>query len=999
MKSLLIILFIITVGTLGWYYYAHYSIIPTYQKKLSTMVHTRFNEINSYLDQQEKYAVQLSQDKAILDALENSPSKRILPILNAYQENMDFKNILLTDKNGKIAFSTTKKDLVETDLKNHTHSSLGKSYQRAMMTLTHDFSQFNFNELLEQPALFITIPLLKEKKYIGTLAYQLDQEKIYRIANQYIGLGKTGEIVLARREGDSLLFVSPTRNDPDIAFKKRPLFTNHPVAIQASVLGQDGSGRSTDYRGKQIVGAWKLIPKIEWGMIVKIDIDEAAESTFIFYTLFLFFLMLFLITLLINLCLFWRQIHHRMIHFHSHLRVPSLIKNPIFILLLIFLGLALKNSFQCKSKKSSTIQKATQQALSNNEKNSENIAKLLEKIAFTGESISKDLHTDYLKKDDIATRIARDLSENNIISEITVIYAPNGYQDKKNIYLKSTTSKEIDREHIFETKWYTQAQEKKVAWIINPIKDAADKPTCTYARALFNNNNEPIGALAITFCLRSIINSIEQSSIGQTGYSFITTDDGTFIFHPISTLVSQEITFLQFAQSQGNAELASIAQQTLNGKPLTKSYKSQTGQEYYRITTQSITPNQWIIGTIFSESEVGLSAQKIRHYYFWILLWFIIALLLCVSLFFTYAFISELAYIGLINLILLLGMMTAWYIITITHSINRESITIITDESSLDKFLNDLNEEAVRKHEPKPIKIPCGLLLYTLNITDSDHIEISGYLWTKYNTTKHKDITRGIDILQSTRMAIGKPLTSITGTIETETWTTQGVLSQEQQNTEYPFDQQKLRIVLEHRDLEKNIILTPDLTGYKTVSPESMAGLDKDFSISGFTVEQTFFEYKQFSPEANFGFKEYGKVTDHFQLVYNVVLSRNLLNPFVLYILPLLVILFSLFCTLLIASRRTDPFSMLGPYTGLFFSMIVLQRSLREQHPSGSTLYMEYAFFYTYITIILLILHTILNHFYKHKITYQNKVFHIMKLLFWPFQLITWLITTLVVFY
>jgi hypothetical protein len=178
-----------------------------------------------------------------------------------------------------------------------------------------------------------------------------------------------------------------------------------------------------------------------------------------------------------------------------------------------------------------------------------------------------------------------------------------------------------------------------------------------------------------------------------------------------------------------------------------------------------------------------------------------------------------------------------------------------------------------------------------------------------------------------------------------------------------------------------------------------MPGLDKEFSISGFTVEQTFFEYKKFSPEANFGFKEYGKVTDHFQLVYNVVLNRNLLNPFVLYILPLLVILFSLFCTLLISSRRTDPFSMLGAYTGLFFSMIVLQRSLREQHPSGSTLYMEYAFFYTYITIILLTLHTILNHFYKHKTTYQIKILHLMKLLFWPFQFITWLITTLVVFY
>ena len=999
LKALLLAVGIMTCGIFGWYYYKQYSIIPTYQRNFSTIAHQRFYEIESYLTQQENYAIEISQDEAIIDALRNNSVRKLSPIVSTYQEKMDFENILLTDKNGKIIFSTTAKNIVGTDLKNYTNSSLGKSYQRAMMTLTHDFSHFNFNELLERSALFITIPILKEKKYIGALSYQLDQEKIYRITHQYIGLGKTGEVVLATREGNDIVFVSPTRNDPDIAFKKRALFTHQPITIQASVLGKDGAGTGIDYRGKKIVGAWKFIPKLDWGMIVKIDIDEVVESTRIFYHAFLFFLMLFALILMLNICLFWRHVHATVVKIHRAIPVPSLLKNPLFIVLLIFLGLGIKTTVECLWKKSYTIGKATQQARENNQKSSENITKLLEKIAFTAQSIAKDLNTNYLKKDDISTRIERDLSENNMITTITVAYAPYGYDDKTQLHVQSTAPDTLDIEHMFDTKWYTQAQEKHATWLINPLKEITDTPTCTYACTFFNGTKEPIGAIAITFSLGSIISSIEANTIGQTGYSFITTEDGTFVFHPVSALVFDQITFLQFAQSQGNAELASIAQHMVNGTQVNESYTSHIGQERYHITTETIAANKWIIGTIFSENEVSLSAQKIRHYYFWILLWFIIALLLCATLFFTGVFISEKVYIALINIILLAALMTAWYIITITYTINRESITMITDESSLDKFLNDLNEEAERKHEPKPIKIPCGLLLYTLNITDSDHIEISGYLWSKYNTTKHTEITRGIDILQSTRIAMGKPLTSIAGNWETETWTVQGLLSQDQQNTEYPFDQQQLRIVLEHRDLEKNIILTPDLTAYKKVSPESMPGLDKEFSISGFTVEQAFFEYKKFIPEANFGFKEYGKVTDHFQLVYNVILSRNLLNPFVLYILPLLVILFSLFCTLLISSRRTDPFSMLGAYTGLFFSMIVLQRSLREQHPSGSTLYMEYAFFYTYITIILLTLHTILNHFYKHKTTYQIKILHLMKVLFWPFQFITWLITTLVVFY
>ena len=999
MISLSLIFLIITYGIFGWYYYTHFSIIPSYEKKFSTVLNDRATQIQTYLNEQEKYALQLSQEELIISALHNSSSQKsdkLTHILTAHKETMGFKNILLVDKHGTIIFSTTKKDIVDTNLTEYTNSSLGKSYERATMALTDDFSNFNFNELLEEPALFITIPILKEKKYIGTVSYQLDEEKIYRIANQYIGLGKTGEVTLGKKEGHYVVFVAPTRNDPDIAFKRRMLFTHPPLAIQAGTLGQEGSGTAIDYRGKTVVGAWTFIPRLDWGMMVKIDRDEILDPILILYKICMFFLLLFVLSLSGTLYLFRKEIRHKIISFSLFKKMPTLCKNPLFIICIIVFCLAIKNIIQCRNKQLTVIEKAQKQALENNEDNVDTSKKILEKVSFIGQSIARDLQTQYLKKDDIQTRITRDLSENNIITMITVAYAPFKYDHTPELHIQTTSPELIKNITLRKTKWYKEALEKDTTWIINPTENT---PTATYACAFYDEQNKPMGVIAITFSLRTIIDPVASSSIGQTGYSFITTETGTFIFHPISTLVKNQITLLQFAQAGGNEELADIAQKTLDGAQLITSYTSHITKEKYWIITQPISTNKWIIGTIFAENEIGLQPQKIRHYYFWIVLWLTIALLLLISLVYTYACISEIAYALLINVILLSGIIAAWYAITITYTINKKAVTVITDQSGLDKFINDLNEEAERKHEPNPITVPCGLLLYSLNIPDSDHIEISGYLWNKYHTTQHKDITRGIDILQSTRMTIGKPLTSITGDWETETWTIQGLLSQEQQNAHYPFDQQQLRIILEHRDIEKNIILTPDLIGYKKISPESTPGLDKNFSISGFTVQQTFFEYKQFDPKANFGFKEYGKVTDHFQLIYNIILTRNLLNPFVLYILPLLVILFTLFCTLLISSKKTNAFSMLGPYTGLFFSLIVLQRSLREQHPSGSTLYMEYIFFYTYITIILLIFHTILNHFYKHKTTYYAKAFHVMKLLFWPFQLISWFLTTLVIFY
>lgn len=1036
-----LLLFIITCGMLGIYNYSRYSIIPTYQEKLMSMVHKRANEVNTYLNKQEENALKLSQEPSIIDALhsariispvqpltsrahsepveESSALKKILQqvqdereeenqlvstLIAAHKETMGFKNILLVDKTGTILFATTKQNLVGTNInqQQHTSSSLGKSYERASMALTNDFSDFNFNTLLQEPALFITIPILREKKFIGALSYQLDQEEIYLITNQYIGLEKTGEVTLAKKEGPNVVFLSPTRNNPDLAFKKRLLFTKPPLAIQASVLGQEGSGTAADYRGKDVVGAWKFIPKLDWGMAIKIDLDELLQPTNSLYNLFLLFLILLIMSLLINSYLFYPLIQKTLKTINSHRpfnTIPSALKSPFFIVLLIASGFTAKTMFQCQNSKSSAIEKAKNEAIKTTAKNAESIESILEKVAFVGQSIADNLRTQYLAKDDIATRIKRDIIEHRIITDITVLFAPYTYNKTTEVYVQATTNIS-QTENLFKTKWYTQAMEKGSTWIINPTDNEENKkPTATYACTFFDTENKPNGVIAITYSLKQIARLAEYSGIGQTGYSIIIADNGAFIFHPINALVQAETTLLQYAQSKGNEELAFIAQKVATEKlPLISSYSSESNEQFW-ICTHPININNWTVGSIFSQDEITISSQTVRHYHFWILIWATIAIFLLLALLCQYSLFSLTLYAVIANIILILALITSWYVIKKTTIIDRESRTIITDQSNLSKFLNNLNDDADRKHEAPPIQIPCGILLHSLSSSGADNITVSGYIWNKYNKLLDTNVIHGIDLPQATRMAFGNPVISQAGNEETMTWNIQGVLFQQQNYAQYPFDQEQIQIVLEHKDIEKNIILTPDLIAYKKISPEATPGLDKEFSVSGFTIEQAFFEYHKTDHNTNFGFKEYGKVTDDYQLIYNAIMNRNLLNPFVLYLLPLLVILFSLFTTLLVAGKNTEPLSILGGYTGLFFALIVLQRSLREQHPAGTTLYMEYAFFFTYITIIFLIIHTILMYYYKHWKTYQNNSLYFMRILFWPFQCISWLITTLIFFY
>lgn len=1010
-----------------WYGFLHYSLFPTYKKKLWEIMLKKEDTINALLKTEENHAKTLATNPITQDCLtlfnqnRNSndlANKNYASFLEPQQEIMGFKNILLLDINKIVLFSTTKKIPTSTDLNDelYKNSELTRSCDRSTMCLTTDFSEYYFDPLLGDPALFITTPVMKNKKLIGTLVYQYDQQKIYTITNQYIDLGKTGETALARQDDSFIFFVAPTRNDPEITFKKRELSYKSPLSIQASVLGGQGLGEATDYRAVPVIAAWTFIPKVDWGMVVKMDQSEIIEPLSTAKTALLLALCMLIIWIILLEFFYNKPLINRLITLSKtrpFIYAPHTFKHPLFICMVIFLFMTIKTIINYQATNSSVTNKAKQSIVEDIENGAQKIEQILNKIAFTTQSIADDLQSHRLTKDDIIKRIKRDLAENNTIISITVAFAPYAYDKNIRLYAPSLTKTKngyaetmIDslydysdpKESSLKTGWYQKSLTQSQVWL-DAYTNNQDSFPPTYSYTFFDKNKQPIGVVSTAYKLKPIEKIAEYCSLNRIGYSLLLSDNGTFLFHPITSLIESKKTLLQYAQENGNEELARIAQKPLNKVAQFASYKSSDTQEHTWIYFQPITTNQWTLGIIFPQKDIGLSTDVIRHFHFWALTYCILFLIcLCTFLYKTNK-ISLITLVLIVNIILMTGLISLWRIVQTTTTIDTKSSTIITDQASLDKFLDDLQEETNRKKETPPIKIPCGLLLYSLDISRSDNMIISGYMWNKYNIKKHTGITHNMQFPHATNLTLATPLTATTDNWETVTWNIRGSVYQKQNYEKFPFDRQELQITLEHYDIEKNIILTPDLESYKKISHEDTPGLDKSFTLTGFTVEQTFFSYKAINPVTNFGLNDYGKTTDHYQLIYSLITTRSLVNPLLLFFLPLLGILFSIFCILLVARRDSQPFSVLGPYTATFFSLIILQRVLRDQYPTNTTLYIEYAYFFTYFTIILLTIHTVLIYLYPKWNYYQDKVFPLVRLLFWPFQLASWLITTLIVFY
>ncbi len=219
----------------------------------------------------------------------NSPAyleddKTFRPVLAHFKETWGFYDLFLISAKGDIVFSMLHEDDFGTNLKTgpYKESELAKAFDQAFAQRVTIASVFRaYTPSAGKYAAFVATPVFKEGDLIGAVALRLSTDALYDLAKDYTGLGETGEIVLALLDDNEAVFVTSLRHDPDAAFNRRVLIgSKDGQPIQEAVHGRNGSGLSIDYRGKEILAAWRFIPEFRWGMVVKIDTDEAFRAAY-----------------------------------------------------------------------------------------------------------------------------------------------------------------------------------------------------------------------------------------------------------------------------------------------------------------------------------------------------------------------------------------------------------------------------------------------------------------------------------------------------------------------------------------------------------------------------------------------------------------------------------------------------------------------------------------------------------------------------------------------
>ncbi len=201
-----------------------------------------------------------------------------------YVGDAGYYDLFLISPKGEIVYTQAHETDFATSLITgpYRNSGLSRITRVALNTLESGVSEFEYYPPSHGAiTAFMAIPIVVEGKLEGVLALQFYSERVFNVVTDNVGLGSSGETVITLLlDEHTALVMAPLKHEPNAALEFRIPLDNPPfsTSIHNGLYGERGGGLKMDYRGKEVVAAWRYLPRMNWGIEVKMDADEVFAS-------------------------------------------------------------------------------------------------------------------------------------------------------------------------------------------------------------------------------------------------------------------------------------------------------------------------------------------------------------------------------------------------------------------------------------------------------------------------------------------------------------------------------------------------------------------------------------------------------------------------------------------------------------------------------------------------------------------------------------------------
>ena len=312
--------------------------------------------------------------------------------------------------------------------------------------------------------------------------------------------------------------------------------------------------------------------------------------------------------------------------------------------------------------------------------------------------------------------------------------------------------------------------------------------------------------------------------------------------------------------------------------------------------------------------------------------------------------------------------------------------------------------------------VPTGVFIQSIEFADANDVNLTGYVWQRYYKMESQEPTcivfpenvnsmeskepPGIIFPEIVNSTNGIPpgtqeaYREISGRKGVVGWYFEVTLRQNFDYRKFPLDHKTIWIRMWPGEFLHGVLLLPDFGSYRGTDLDDAFGIDENIVLGNWQIEETFFDYHLPDYDANFGLP--GKEPNPMifpELNFNIVLKRNFINEFIIYLIPLLTVAALLFLILLAATSEREKaerfdFSILGVIgvnSALFFVVIIAHIQLRREFLGSGLVYLEYFYLVMYFVILAVTLDA-----YLISIGWQVRILNykdhlIPKLIYWPF--------------
>ena len=196
----------------------------------------------------------------------------VFSLLSYYTENYSYEDLYVVDATGKIVVSSDK-----THIGTMMNSEIIEQSISDQTIKIKDIHKTKDDMYVMQFCYPIKYEELSQTEILGALLIKINMEEtLYPVIRSWPGMGETGETLLARIEEENVIFINELRHSPlEPLTLKVSVNSDMANPAQFATEGQSATIKALDYRGVEVVSAYRNIPLMDWGFVAKIDQTEA----------------------------------------------------------------------------------------------------------------------------------------------------------------------------------------------------------------------------------------------------------------------------------------------------------------------------------------------------------------------------------------------------------------------------------------------------------------------------------------------------------------------------------------------------------------------------------------------------------------------------------------------------------------------------------------------------------------------------------------------------